>query len=137
MFKRIAPFLICLMIATVADAQPGGGGGGGGRGRGGGGGGGGAPPSGSRPAAPAPVKKAAKLNPLPIVGVVKSIDAPGGRITIAYEPVESLGWPAGAQPFPVSKTAMLTAVTVGEKIRFAIDSGEISALAPFDPPAAP
>jgi hypothetical protein len=129
MFKRIAPLLVCLLAiaATAADAQPGGG-----RGRGG------PPGAASRPAPPpAPKRPPSAASLLPIVGVVKAIDLPGGRLTIAYEVVESLNWPAGTQPFPVSKTAMLSDVTVGEKIRFAIVSGEISGLAPFDPPAAP
>jgi Cu/Ag efflux protein CusF len=131
MFKRLTPFLIVLMVATTAHAQRGGGGGGGG-GRGGGGGGGGSKPSAS---SPAPSKKPqTPLNQLPIIGVVKAIDVPTGRITITYEPVEALGWPAGTQPFPVGKTAMLTAATVGQKVRFSLDDGQISALKPFDTP---
>jgi Cu/Ag efflux protein CusF len=133
MFKRLTPFLIVLMVATTAHAQRGGGGGGGG-GRGGGGGGapGGSKPASSAPAAPK--KPATPLNQLPIIGVVKAIDVPAGRITIAYEPVEALGWPAGTQPFPVGKTAMLTVATVGQKVRFSLDDGQISALKPFDTP---
>jgi Cu/Ag efflux protein CusF len=81
-----------------------------------------------------PSKAATPVNRLQFVGVVKAIDVPTGRITIAYEPVEAINWPAGTQPFPVAKTAMLTAATVGQKVRFNLDSGQISALAPFDPP---
>ena len=122
MFKRILPLILGLAVATAALAQPGGPKGGPKGGPGGG-------PGGSRP--PAAPHAASLRELLPIVGVVKAIDAQTQRITIAYEPVESLGWPAGSQPFPVSKSAMLTVVTVGEKIRFAVQGGEIAALAKF------
>jgi Cu(I)/Ag(I) efflux system protein CusF len=141
MLKRLAPILVLLMAASVAHAQMGGGGmgGGGGGHRGGGGGGGGGKGGGSGASKPAssnapPAKAATPVNQLQFVGVVKAIDVPTGRITIAYEPVEAINWPAGTQPFPVAKTAMLTAATIGQKVRFNLDSGEISALAPFDPP---
>jgi Cu/Ag efflux protein CusF len=114
MFKRIAPLLICLMAATVAVAQPGG------RGKGG--------PSGARP----PPAARANFKPLEIVGVVKAVDTDTGRITIAYETVEALNWPPGTQPFPVAKTALLSGVTVGLKVRFSLDSGAIAAIRPFD-----
>jgi Cu/Ag efflux protein CusF len=138
MLKRVAPVLVVLMLASAAHAQMGGGGGMGGGHRGGGGGGGkGGGSGGSKPASSSnapPSKAATPVNQLQFVGVVKAIDVPTGRITIAYEPVEAINWPAGMQPFPVAKTAMLTAATVGQKVRFNLDSGEISALAPFDPP---
>jgi Cu/Ag efflux protein CusF len=114
--KRLTPLLICLLAATAAYAQPGGGRGGG------------RPPGG----APGPSRKAPKpLNQLEIIGVIKAIDSTAGRVTIAYEPVEPLNWPAGAQPFPVGKSALLNGVSVGEKVRFTLDSGEITTLAPF------
>jgi Cu/Ag efflux protein CusF len=113
------------MAATCASAQPGGGG----HGHGGGGGGGGGSSGGS---APAPPRRAqTPVNQLQIVGVVKAIDPKAGRITIAYEAVEALNWPPGTQPFPVAKSALLNGVTVDEKVRFTIDSGEIATLKPF------
>ncbi|MBS0332796.1 MAG: copper-binding protein [Proteobacteria bacterium] len=132
MFKRLAPALVLLAVASIAHAQIGGGSGGG-RGRGGGRGGGGPGPA---PAGGSPRKAPAPFNQLQFVGVVKAIDTETGRVTIAYEPVEAINWPAGTQPFPVAKTAMLSSVTVGQKVRFDLDSGAISALAPFDPPPA-
>jgi Cu/Ag efflux protein CusF len=140
MLKRLAPILIVLMAATVAHAQMGGGGGGGGgghgRGGGGGGGGRGGGSGGAKPAsAPAaPKASATPVNQIQIVGVVKAIDAQTGRVTIAYEAVEPLNWPAGSQPFPVAKTAMLATTAVGQKVRFTVDSGQISTLKPFDAP---
>jgi Cu/Ag efflux protein CusF len=137
MLKRLSPILIVLMVAGVAHAQMGGGGGGrggGGGGRGGGGGSGGSKPS-SAPAAPAaPRAPVTPVNQIQIVGVVKEIDTQTGRVTIAYDPVEAINWPAGSQPFPVAKTALLGAATVGQKVRFTLDSGQISTLTPFDAP---
>jgi Cu(I)/Ag(I) efflux system protein CusF len=112
----LVPVLVCLLAASAAYAQPGGG-----RGRGGGGGGGRSAPS-------APKKPPATPE---FIGVVKAIDAPTGRLTISYDAVELINWPAGTQPFPVAKSAMLEGVTVGEKVRFTLDSGEISTLKPF------
>jgi Cu/Ag efflux protein CusF len=137
MRKRLLPVLVCLLAATAAQAQMGGGGGGGGRGRGGGGGrpsGGSSSPS-SSGAPSAPKRAPTPTNQLQIIGVVTAIDAAAGRITIAYEPVEALNWPAGTQPFPLAKTALLDGVTVGEKVRFSLDSGEIWVLKPFSPPS--
>jgi Cu/Ag efflux protein CusF len=124
MLKRAAPlFLICLVAANAAQAQSSGG-------RGHGGGRGGHPPGGS---ASAPrVAPAAKPFAEPeIIGVVKLIDPDAGRITIAYEPVDALDWPAGTQPFVVSRTSLLKDLTVGEKVRFKLESQQIASILPF------
>ena len=124
MLKRAAPlFLICLVAANAAQAQSSGG-------RGHGGGRGGHPPGGS---ASAPrVAPAAKPFAEPeIIGVVKVIDPDAGRITIAYEPVDALDWPAGTQPFVVSRTSLLKDLTVGEKVRFKLESQQIASIRPF------
>jgi Cu/Ag efflux protein CusF len=76
------------------------------------------------------------LNKVEIVGVVTAIDSAAGRITIAYEPVDALNWPAGTRPFPVEETSLLQGVSVGEKVRFRIESQEISALEPYTPRSA-
>ncbi|THD77647.1 MAG: copper-binding protein [Phenylobacterium sp.] len=133
MLKRAAPILFVLAIAGAAHAQMGQGGGGGRGGRGGHGGG--SKPSSQQSAPSSTPAKAAPTptNQIVIVGVVKAIDLETQRVTIAYEPVEALNWPAGSNPFPVSKTAMLTAARVGQKVKFSIDSGQISAIGPFDP----
>ena len=112
--KALVPVLICLLAASAASAQPGGGGGG--RGRGGGG--------------PPPAQKKAPSAP-EFIGVVKAVDVPTGRLTIAYDGVESINWPPGTQPFPVAKSAMLDGVKVGDKVRFTLDSGSIATLKPF------
>ncbi len=67
------------------------------------------------------------------VGVVQSIDLASGRVTIAYEPIESINWPAGTMPFVVAKSALLEGVTPGEKVRFRLESQQIADLKPFTP----
>ena len=126
---------ICLLAATAAHAQMGGGGGpggGGGGGRGHGGRGGGAPSGGGTTAMPtAPIPRQKPTNEIEIVGVVRAIAPDTGRVTIAYEAVDALNWPAGTMPFVVSKSALLKDVTVGEKVRFRLDSQQIADLKPF------
>jgi|SRR5579862_4959109 len=125
MLKRLIPLLVICLAATSAQAQSGGG-----HGRGGGGGGrGGGQSRGSAAAPPAPAAK--PFAEPEIIGVVKAVDLEAGRVTIAYEPVEALNWPAGTQPFVVSKSALLKDVTAGEKVRFTLESQQISAIRPF------
>jgi Cu/Ag efflux protein CusF len=129
MLKRFIPVLmICLAAASVAHAQSGGGGGGrGGHGGGRPGGSGGSPPA----SAPGSAAKPRPFKEPEIIGVIKAIDPASGRVTIAYEAVEALGWPAGTMPFAVSKTALLNAATVGQKVRFKLEDQQISDLKPF------
>jgi Cu/Ag efflux protein CusF len=114
----------------------GGGGGGGGMGGGGGGHGGRggrghAPPS-DPTATPTPAPTAAKpVSGVEIVGVIKAIDPGSNRVTIAYEDVDELHWPAGTMPFVVSKSALLKDASIGEKVRFKLDSQQISTLTPY------
>ncbi|WP_156467188.1 copper-binding protein, partial [Phenylobacterium sp. CCH9-H3] len=72
-----------------------------------------------------------KLSELEGVGVVRAIDPAAGRITISYEPIEHLNWPSGTMPFRVGKTALLDGMAVGVKVRFRLESQEITALRPF------
>jgi Cu/Ag efflux protein CusF len=149
MFKSVLPCLaIGLLAAGAAHAQyggggggPGGGGGGYGGGYGGGsggghhggrGGGGGSGSSDSSSSSSAPPKsRAIPPDLVEIVGVVQAIDTDSSRLTIAYEPVDALNWPAGSMPFVVSEPALFKGVTVGEKIRFRIESQQIYDLKPF------
>jgi Cu/Ag efflux protein CusF len=135
---------IGLMAATAAHAQYGGGMGGGGGTMGGGGsggggggghrhGGGGAPPSGggSSSGPRAPAEKLTPVSEDDIIGVVQAVDSANGRITIAYEPVAVRNWPAGVMPFAVAKPELLDGATVGEKVRFKLDSQQIVELDPY------
>ena len=127
MLKRVVPLLVIFLVAaTSAHAQSG---------HGRGGGGGGRPPSGgsSSPASsttPAP-KPPKPENQIEIVGVVKAIDLDANRITIAYEAVEGLNWPAGTMPFTAYKADLLKTVSVGQKVRFKLDSQQITELTPY------
>lgn len=71
------------------------------------------------------------LSSVQIVGEVRAIDPENSRVTITYEEVVALNWPVGTMPFVVSKSELLKGVTVGEKVRFKLESQQISALAPF------
>jgi Cu/Ag efflux protein CusF len=129
MLKRILCCLaICALAASVAQAQTDGGGGGRhGRRHGGGGGGGGQ----TAPSSSAPAKPEKPVNQIEIIGVVKAIDPQAGRVTIDYEPVDALNWPRGSMPFVVSKPDLLQGVSVGEKVRFKLDSQQVSELKPY------
>ena len=85
--------------------------------------------SSSRPSAAAP--RPVPVSDTDIIGVIKAIDPASNRITIAYEPVLARNWPAGAMPFVVSKPELLTGATVGEKVRFKVDSQRIVELTPY------
>ena len=137
MRKPIALSLaLCLMAATAAHAQyggglGGGGGGGGGHRHGGGGGGGGGGSSSPSQGPARPAQKPMPVSDTDIIGVVKAIDPASGRITIAYEPVLVRNWPAGTMPFVVAKPDLLTAATVGEKVRFKLDIQQIIELGAY------
>jgi Cu/Ag efflux protein CusF len=125
MHKRFAPLLAILLVAaTSAHAQSGHGRGGRGQ----------SPSQGPSPTAstqtPAP-KPPKPVNQIEIVGVVKAIDLNANRITIAYEAVDGLNWPAGTMPFTAYKADLLKTASVGEKVRFKLDSQQITDLTPY------
>jgi len=122
----LALAFFCVLAASTANAQFGGGHGG----RGGGGQAPSGPPSGGGGPAPGKVVPPDQVD---IIGVVQSIDPATDRITIAYQPVDALDWPAGAKPFEVAKSELLKGVTVGEKVRFRLESLQIYVLQPFVP----
>ncbi len=65
--------------------------------------------------------------------MIRAIDPQNGRVTIAYDEVDALNWPAGTTPFVVSKPALLQGAQVGEKVRFHIESQEVTDLLPYAP----
>ena len=131
MSKPLLPvLLLCLAAATSAHAQYGGGGGGGHRG--GGGGRNKSPPPSTSTASPTPDAPPDKpLKGVSITGVIQSIDSEHGRVTIAYDDVDALNWPAGTKPFVVENSEVLKDRTVGEKVRFQLDSQQISEMSPY------
>jgi Cu/Ag efflux protein CusF len=127
MCRRVVPLLVIfLAAATAAHAQSGQGRGHGGR----------TPPSSSgssNPTSASVAKPAKPENQIVIVGVVTAIDPDAQRITIAYEAVDELNWPRGTMPFAVYKADLLKTVTVGERVRFKLDSQRITELTPVLP----
>lgn len=117
--------IIALATATAAHAQ-----GPGGRGHGGKRGSGSPPPATAATASPSP--RQVRLNQIQITGVVQAIDLAAERITIAYEAVEALNWPAGAMPFAMGKSGQLTTIKVGQKVCFRIENQHIVDLKPLD-----
>ncbi len=133
--KRVLPLALLLaLFAAAAQAQfnPGGGGGGGGGGHGGHG----RQPSGGSSTTPAPAtapppKPPKPMNEVEITGVVQALDPAALHVTIAYDAVDELGWPHGSLQFTVYRAGLLQGVTVGERVRFRLDSQQIVALAPY------
>lgn len=57
------------------------------------------------------------------MGVVKSIDAAAGKVTIAHEPIASLNWPSMTMAFNASPE-LLAAAKEGERVHFEFSQGE-------------
>jgi Cu(I)/Ag(I) efflux system periplasmic protein CusF len=55
-------------------------------------------------------------------GVVKAVDAKAGTVTIAHQPIKTLGWPAMTMPFKVASPALLDKVAIGRKVQFTLVS---------------
>jgi Cu/Ag efflux protein CusF len=113
--KLFTPVILSLLLASTAHAQVDDG-------------------QRARPAASDTSSKrseAPKPNKTEIVGVVTGIDPAADRVTVACEETDALNLPAGERSFIASKHELLKGVTVGEKIRFSLDSQQISSLRPF------
>lgn len=119
---------IVLLSATSAHAQLGGGGGRHGHRDDGPGPGSSAPPA--TDAAPT-TRQSTAADQIEIVGVVMALGPEPDRVTIRYNAVEGLNWPAGTTLFVVSKPALLNGITIGEKVRFKLESQHIYQLTPF------
>ena len=52
---------------------------------------------------------------------VRKIDKAQGKVTLAHEPIQSLGMPRMTMVFRVADPAMLDQVEPGDKVRFAAD----------------
>lgn len=51
-------------------------------------------------------------------GTVKKVDAKGGVVTLAHEPIKSLNWPAMTMGFKVKDKMLLDKLTDGKKVEF-------------------
>lgn len=54
-------------------------------------------------------------------GEIRKVDKAQGKVTLAHEPIESLGMPKMTMVFRVADPAMLDQVKPGDKVRFAAD----------------
>lgn len=54
------------------------------------------------------------------VGVVRAIDTRNNRITIAHEPMPTLGWSAMTMVFPLHSAELLNCVAVGNRVNFTL-----------------
>ncbi|MCR5879306.1 copper-binding protein [Phenylobacterium sp. J367] len=61
-------------------------------------------------------------------GVLKSIDARAGTVTIAHDPIKALNWGAMTMPFKVADPALLKAAASGDKVTFQLKGQQIVAL---------
>ena len=125
MFQRVILVLAIALVAGPALAQSGPGRGHGGRN---------GPSEGSGPAATAatPTPKPPKpINQVVITGVVQAVDVAANQITIAYDAVDELNWPRGTMPFSAYKPDLLKGITVGQHVRFKLDSQQITELTPY------
>lgn len=62
------------------------------------------------------------------VGVVRSVDAKAGTVTIAHEPIPALNWPAMTMSFKVAQPKMLEQVSAGNKVEFMLQGKDMSAV---------
>ena len=51
-------------------------------------------------------------------GMVKKLDPGNGTVTLAHDPVKSLGWPAMTMGFQVKDRTLMDKLAVGRKIAF-------------------
>lgn len=54
----------------------------------------------------------------PAVGVVRGVDAPAGKVTIAHEAIKGLNWPAMTMTFTVKDKMLFDKLTVDKKVEF-------------------
>ena len=65
-------------------------------------------------------------------GVVKSIDAKAGKLTLHHGPVAALGWPAMTMEFKAAPQ-LLQGVKTGQKVKFTAVDGETPEVTAISP----
>ena len=65
-------------------------------------------------------KKSAATAPVvhKAMGTVKKMDAKGGVVTLAHEPIKSLNWPSMTMGFKVKDKMLMDKLTDGKKVEF-------------------
>lgn len=54
------------------------------------------------------------------IGVVKSINAADGTVTLAHDPIKTLNWPAMTMAFKVKDKQLIDNVAPGSKVEFTL-----------------
>lgn len=54
------------------------------------------------------------------IGVVKAVDTAKGTITLQYQAIATIGWPAMTMTFKADPLALLQKVKVGDKVKFTL-----------------
>ena len=91
----------------------------------------------ARSVPPPPARAPVDLSQFMAYGVVEAIDPEGGRVTLAYGPIEAMNWPAGTKPFSVVRNKLLDGLRVGDKVGFRMESQQITQLQVLGPNPAP
>jgi Cu(I)/Ag(I) efflux system protein CusF len=65
--------------------------------------------------------KPAKTTLHQAVGVVKSVDAGTGKVTLAHGPVKTLNWPAMTMTFGIKDKSLLDKLSVGKHVQVAFE----------------
>jgi Cu(I)/Ag(I) efflux system periplasmic protein CusF len=63
-------------------------------------------------------EKAAQAGQHEGVGVVKRVDAAGGKVTLEHDPIKSLGWPKMTMAFAVRDRKALESLKAGQQVNF-------------------
>jgi Cu(I)/Ag(I) efflux system protein CusF len=87
-----------------------------------------APSTSSMPNMPAQQPAGAQAAENRGMGVVQSVDAANGSLTIAHEPIPALGWPSMTMAFKVDRPALLEGVEAGDRIEFMLRGRDMSAV---------
>lgn len=61
-------------------------------------------------------------------GVVKSVDAAAGTVTLAHEAIPALGWPPMTMSFKAASAPGLAALKPEDKVKFRLKGGQIVAI---------
>lgn len=82
----------------------------------------------ARAVPPPPARAPVNLSQYIAYGVVEAVDPVAGRVTLAYQPIEAMNWPAGTKPFQVAKNKLLDGIQVGDRVGFKMESQQITQL---------
>lgn len=60
---------------------------------------------------------------VPATGIVQQVDAANGKVKIAHDPIQALGWPKMTMFFRAKDAAVLEGVAQGDAVRFELEKG--------------